>query len=413
MYRRQFIKKSLAVSVAGLASQTCLPAWAQSGQRNDLYSNTVLAGQDFALTISQVERELAGTQATQVVINNQLPAPLLRWQEGDDISLKVTNHLSVDSSLHWHGILLPFQMDGVPGVSYPGIAPGDSYDYQFPIKQAGTYWYHSHSGLQEQQGLYGPIIIDPIEADPVSYDREYVLVLSDWSYEDPHYIFSRLKKMSDSYNFQRRTMGDFFNDVREQGLGAAIEDRAMWGAMRMNPTDLSDVTAAAYTFLVNGHSALENWTALFQPGEKIRLRFINASAMTIFNVRIPGLPVTVVQADGLNVKPVETDEFQIGVAETFDVIVTPSDENAYTIYCETNDRSGYTKATLAPREGMRAAVPPLRKRPLLSMKDMGMSTASLDGMSMPMEAGPVEMMPAGDQMNMEAKPASSPVMDHS
>jgi len=305
-------------------------------------------------------------------VNGQLPAPLLRWREGDDITLRVTNHMKVDTSIHWHGILLPFQMDGVPGVTFPGIKPGETFTYQFPLLQSGTYWYHSHSGLQEQQGHYGPIVIEPKNTDPVTYDREYVVLLSDWTFEDPHRVFAKLKKNSDNYNFQQRTVRDFVTDAKTRGLGSALGDRRMWGTMRMNPTDIADVTGATYTYLINGHGPQDNWTGLFVPGERVRLRFVNASSMSIFNVRIPGLPMTVVQADGLNVQPVETDEFQVGVAETYDVVVTPQKHQAYTLMAESNDRSGYARGTLTPDKSLSAAVPPLRPRPTLTMKDMAM-----------------------------------------
>jgi CopA family copper-resistance protein len=267
-------------------------------------------------------------------------------------------------------------MDGVPGVSFEGIAPGASFTYEFPLKQSGTYWYHSHSGLQEQSGHYGPIIIDPREPEPFRYDREYVILLSDWTFESPERVFHKLKTMGQSYNYQQR-----------DGLDATLAERMMWGDMRMSRTDLADVTAATYTYLINGHSPGENWTGLFNPGERIRLRLINASAMSIFNVRIPGLPLTVVMADGQHVQPVETDELQIGTAETFDIIVQPQADQAYSVYAESNDRYGYARATLAPRAGMEAAVPVLRPRPLLSMKDMGMDDSATAGMDHSAMAG--------------------------
>lgn len=369
MLRRRFL--STSALVGGLGWQSLLPAWAQSA--TSAAELPALSGSDFDLTVSEVKEPVAGRVARHIRLNDQFPAPLLRWREGDTLNLRVHNALNEEAtSIHWHGILLPWQMDGVPGVSFPGIAAGESFTYRFQLKQAGTYWYHSHSGYQEQLGHYGPIIIDPLTPDPFSYEREYVVLLSDWSFEKPERVFSKLKKMSDTYNYRQRTVGDFFRDVQAQGLDAVLAERMMWGDMRMSPTDLADVTAATYTYLVNGHSPAENWTGLFQRGERIRLRFINASAMSIFNVRIPGLPMTVVQTDGLNVQAVETDELQIGTAETFDVIVQPQQEQAYTIMAETNDFFGYARATLAPRAGMEAAVPSLRKRPLLSMKDMGM-----------------------------------------
>lgn len=378
--RRNFLKTSAAAGTfiaAHGVTPAFLPAWAQSMGKADLSGIKTLSGQVFDLHIRTQDVYIDGKKGNGITVNDQLPAPLLRWQEGDDIVLNVTNHLDVDTSIHWHGILLPFQMDGVPGVTFPGIKPGETFTYRFPVIQAGTYWYHSHSNLQEQSGHYGPIVIEPKGKDPVEYDREYVIVLSDWTFEDPHRLFEKLKKMSDNYNFQQRDLGEFLSDVRDNGLGATIKDRNMWGAMRMTPTDISDVTGSTYTYLINGHGPNDNWTGLFTPGEKVRLRIINASAMTIFNVRIPGLPMTVVQADGLNVKPIETDEFQMGVAETYDVIIEPKDM-AYTLMCESIERSGYARATFAPRAGMVAVVPPLRERPKLTMKDMGMDHSSMD-----------------------------------
>ncbi|MFP4003997.1 MAG: copper resistance system multicopper oxidase, partial [Alphaproteobacteria bacterium] len=267
--------------------------------------------------------------------------------------------------------------------------PGQTFTYRFPVRQAGTYWYHSHSGLQEQLGHYGPLIIEPKGADPIAFDREYVIVLSDFTFESPHRVFTKLMKMSDAYNFQQRTARDFFEDAREEGLGAALRDRMMWGNMRMSPTDIADVTGATYTGLINGHGPDDNWTALFEPGQRVRLRIINASAMTIYNFRIPGLPMTVVQADGQNVQPVETGEFQIGVAETYDVVIRPETEQAWTLMAESIDRSFYARGTLSPRPGMEAAVPPLRPRPLLTMKDMGMAHGGMgrDGMDHGTEEG--------------------------
>jgi len=408
--RRHFLEKSLLLGAAA-GFQSLLPAWAQSARfMADLPG--MLATNDVSLTVEQARSAVAGKSAKHITLNGQFPAPLLRWREGDELSIRVINHLRESTSIHWHGILLPFQMDGVPGLSYPGIAAGDDFTYRFPLKQSGTYWYHSHSGLQEQLGHYGPIIIDPAEPDPVAYDREHVIMLSDWTFENPKRVFAKLKKMSDNYNFQQRTVGEFFSDVESEGFDAAMANRLMWGDMRMTPTDLADVTGATYTYLVNGHSPAENWLGLFRPGERVRLRFINASAMSIFNVRIPGLPMMVVQSDGLNVKPVTTDEFQIGTAETFDVIVQPNDDQAFTIMCETNDSYGYAAATLAPRGGMRAAVPPLRPRPTLTMKDMGMSGMDIDGMEgMNMDIMDHSTMNHGDSEAM-AMPVDHSTMDH-
>ncbi len=387
--RRQFMHRS-AVLGGVLAFHGALPGWARSGLTTDLSGLAVLSGRNFDLDVSDAKSVIDGKLGSSILINGHLPAPLLRWKEGDDISLRVTNHLKVDTSIHWHGILLPFQMDGVPGVSFPGIKPGETFVYQFPVMQAGTYWYHSHSGLQEQLGHYGPIVIEPKDTDPVAFDREYVIVLSDWTFENPHRVFAKLKKMSDTYNIQQRTVGDFFDDVEAKGLDRTLSERKMWGKMRMDPTDIADVTGATYTYLINGHGPLDNWTGLFKPGERVRLRFVNASAMSIFYVRIPGLPMTVVQADGLNVQPVETDEFQIGTAETYDVIIQPKAHQAYTLMAESNDRSGFARATLSPQIGMVAPVPDLRPKPTLTMKDMAMGHGS----------------------HQEAAPMSAP-MDHS
>lgn len=370
MNRRRFLHTSLYAGGL-LGWQGLLPGWARSDVAAPAGNSVALEGNEFDLTVAAARGTVAGGTARHITVNGQFPAPLLRWRAGDALTLRVHNQLDEPTSIHWHGILLPWQMDGVPGVSFPGIAAGETFTYRFPVQQAGTYWYHSHSGLQEQLGHYGPLIIDPLEPEPYAYDREYVVLLSDWSMESPQRVFARLKKMADSYNYQQRTVADFFRDVRADGLDAAVSTRMLWGDMRMNATDLADVTAATYTYLVNGHSPAENWTALFRVGERIRLRFINASAMSIFNIRIPGLPMTIVQADGLDVQAVETDEFQIGTAETFDVIVQPQQELAYAIHAESNDRYGYAAATLAPQAGARAAVPPLRKRPLLTMQDMG------------------------------------------
>ena len=264
--RRGFVH-GVAGLGGSLALQGLLPAWARGGEETHLSGLSPLSGKIFDLNISHATSTIDGVEGRSILVNGHLPAPLLRWREGDDITLRVTNHLSVDTSIHWHGILLPFQMDGVPGVTYPGIKPGETFTYQFPVRQAGTYWYHSHSGLQEQLGHYGPIVIEPKLPDPVGYDREYVIVLSDWTFEDPHDVFAKLKKMSDVYNYQQLTVGDFFEEVEAQGLDQTMSQRMMWGAMRMSPTDIADVTGAIYTYLINGHGPADNWTGLFKPGE--------------------------------------------------------------------------------------------------------------------------------------------------
>jgi len=335
-------------------------------------SPTLLRGTDFALEIGTIPVNFTGQQRRATVVNGQLPAPILRWREGDTVTLAVTNRLAEPTSIHWHGIRTPSNMDGVPGLSFPGIAPGESFIYRFPVPQSGTYWYHSHSGMQEQLGLYGALIVDPRDGYVQRFDRDYVVLLSDWTDERPKTIVSNLKFQADYYNFGQRTAGDFLADTRRMGLGAAVADRLAWGEMRMAPTDILDVSGATYTYLLNGFTPAANWTALFRPGEHVRLRFINASAMSIFDVRIPGLTMTVVQADGNDVQPVPVDAFRIGTAETYDVIVTPAEDRAYAIFAQAEDRSGHAFGTLAPRVGMAAPIPPMDPRPLRTMGDMGM-----------------------------------------
>ncbi len=341
----------------------------------------VLAGSEFDLAIARSSVEIGGRSRRATTVNGTLPGPILRWREGDTVTLRVANRMDEASSIHWHGIVLPSNMDGVPGLSFDGIAPGSSYTYRFKVRQHGTYWYHSHSSLQEQTGVYGPLIIDPAQPEARRCERDYVVMLSDWSDEDPRRIKSRLKKQSNYYNFHQRTLVDLFRDARRDGWRATLADRRMWSAMRMSPTDLSDVGGYTYTYLVNGAAPDDNWTGLFNPGERVRLRFINASAMSYFDVRIPGLRMTVVAADGQDVEPVAVDEFRIAVAETYDVVVEPGSAEAYTIFAQSMDRSGYARATLARREGLAAPVPALDPRPLLTMADMGMDHGAMAGMS--------------------------------
>ncbi len=341
----------------------------------------VLAGSEFDLAIARSSVEIGGRSRRATTVNGTLPGPVLRWREGDTVTLRVANRMDEASSIHWHGIVLPSNMDGVPGLSFDGIAPGSSYTYRFKVRQHGTYWYHSHSSLQEQTGVYGPLIIDPAQPEARRCERDYVVMLSDWSDEDPRRIKSRLKKQSNYYNFHQRTLVDLFRDARRDGWRATLADRRMWSAMRMSPTDLSDVGGYTYTYLVNGAAPDDNWTGLFNPGERVRLRFINASAMSYFDVRIPGLRMTVVATDGQDVEPVAVDEFRIAVAETYDVVVEPGSSEAYTIFAQSMDRSGYARATLARREGLAAPVPALDPRPLLTMADMGMDHGAMAGMS--------------------------------
>ncbi|KQN26040.1 copper-binding protein [Sphingomonas sp. Leaf33] len=373
--RRQLMRAA-TLTGGSLALAPWFPAWAQPVSSGITTPLPIVSGTDIALRIAHQMMTIDGRESHAIGINGTVPAPLIRLKQGTMVRLAVTNDLDEDSSIHWHGLLVPFQFDGVPGVSFPGIKPRSTFTYEFPIVQAGTYWYHSHSGLQEQLGHYGPIVIDPAGPDPIQSNREHVIVLSDHSAMHPHIIFKKLKQQGGYFNYQKQTLAD-----QLRGEGQTPKERREWGAMRMDPTDVADVTGSTYTYLVNGHGPRDNWTALFTPGERVRLRVINASAMTTFNVRIPGLKLTVVQSDGLNVRPVTVDEFQIGVAETYDVIVETSDDRAYTLVGESVDRSGMARATLAPRAGMAAEVPPLRKRPLATMKDMGMGDMAMGGMA--------------------------------
>ncbi len=373
--RRQLLRGA-ALTGGGLALAPLFPAWAQPISRGIVTALPTVTGEDITLRIAHQMMTIDGRNSHAIGINGTVPGPLIRLREGQNVRLHVQNDLDEDSSIHWHGLLLPFQFDGVPGVSFPGIKPRSTFVYEFPIKQAGTYWYHSHSGLQEQMGLYGPIVIDPAGNEPARSDREHVIVLSDHSPLHPHAIFKKLKQQAGYFNHQQQTLAGLL-----KGRDQPQSERAMWGAMRMDPTDISDVTGSTYSYLVNGYGPQDNWTALFRLGERVRLRVINASAMSTFNFRIPGLTMTVVQADGVAVRPVAVDEFQIAVAETYDVIVTPTTDEAFTIVGEAVDRSGMARATLAPREGMVAAVPALRKRPVASMKDMGMDMGAMNTMA--------------------------------
>lgn len=364
----------------------------------------LLSGTEFALEIGPVPVNVTGRPRIAIGINGMTPAPILRWREGDTVSVAVTNRLREPTSIHWHGIRVPSPMDGVPGFSFAGIAPGETFVYRFPVQQSGTYWYHSHSGFQEQTGLYGAIVVEPKAGYRYRFDRDYIVLLSDWTDENPETILSNLKFQSDYYNRGQRTVGTFIEDTRRQGLSATVTDRLEWGRMRMSPTDILDVNGSTYTYLMNGQRTSVNWTALFRPNERVRLRFINASAMSIFDVRIPGLPMTMVQADGNEIEPVTVDEFRIGTAETYDAIVTPDADRAFAIFAQVEDRSGFVSGTLAPRMGMVAPVPPMDNRPLRTMADMGMGAmdhGTMSGMEPSGDVKPgvsvdnVAMMPVG------------------
>ena len=398
--RRTFVKGLAAGGLLGGLGLWRTPVWAltRSGEPQ------MLTGSDFELFIGETPVNITGNPRTAMTINGGIPGPLLRWREGDTVTLRVKNRLKETTSIHWHGILLPANMDGVPGLSFHGIEPGGVYVYQFQVRRNGTYWYHSHSGLQEQSGVYGPLVIDAKEPEPFEYDRDHVVMLTDWTDEDAASLMNTLKKQSDYYNYNKRTVGDFIDDVSKNGWAATVADRKMWAEMKMNPTDLADVSGATYTYLMNGQAPDSNWTGVFRPGEKLRLRFINGSAMTYFDVRIPGLKMTVVAADGLHVKPVSVDEFRIAVAETFDVIVEPV-QDAYTVFAQSMDRTGYARGTLAMKAGLSAPVPALDPRPLVTMDDMGMGG---------MDHGSMAGMDHSAMGGMQAHPATendNPLVD--
>jgi len=378
--RRRFLQGLAAGGVLLGAAEWIRPAWARQDSADTKGGTAqVLTGTEFNLTIAETLANFTGAPRLATTVNGSLPGPTLRWREGDTVTIRVTNRMNRSTSIHWHGILLPYQMDGVPGISFTGISPGETFTYRFKVRQAGTFWYHSHTGFQEQTGLYGALIIDPAGGDTIRADRDHVVQLSDWTDEDPMTVFAKLKKNSDYYNFIRPTVGDFFHDVSTEGLSSALAKRRMWNQMRMNPTDLADISGYTYTYLMNGTTPLGNWTGLFKSGERVRLRFIGAGTQSFFDVRIPGLKMTVVQTDGQDVEPVTVDEFRIGPGETYDVLVTPKGE-AYTIFAQSMDRSGYARGTLAVRSGLTAPVPELDPPQWLSMVDMMGAMAQGGGM---------------------------------
>jgi FtsP/CotA-like multicopper oxidase with cupredoxin domain len=383
--RRRFVQGLAGGALAIVGARRF--GWAAVADPRTVGDSGTLSGAEFNLEIGALAVNFTGQPGMATVVNGRLPAPLLRWREGDVITLRVSNRLSAPSSIHWHGIIVPADMDGVPGLSFEGIAPGATYVYRFKVNQSGTYWYHSHSRFQEQTGLYGAIVIEPRGGERHQADREHVVLLSEWTDRDPEHIYRTLKHRSNYFNFGRRTVGNFFNDARQQGWEPTVADRRMWGQMRMDPTDLADVSGYAYTYLLNGTTPAGNWTGLFRRGERVRLRFINGSSMSFFDVRIPGLKLTVVAADGQDVEPVTVDEFRIGTAEVYDVIVQPREDRAYTIFAQSLDRSGYARGTLAPQPGIQAEVPGLDPRPLLTMTDMGMSH-DMAGMDSSADYGP-------------------------
>lgn len=406
--RRQFVQGlTLAGGVAAIGFR---PGRAYAA---DAASQTgVLSGDRFDLAVEERAVNITGRRRTAVTVNGSMPGPTLRFRQGQTVTINVANRLKEATSIHWHGLRLPAEMDGVPGLSFAGIMPGETFTYRFGVQQSGTYWYHSHSGMQEQVGHFGALILEPAGAEAHPFDREHVILLSDWTDEDPMTVVANLKQQGDYYNTSRPTLADLAGDARARGLGAALKDWGMWDRMRMSPTDILDVTGATYTYLVNGQPPAANWTGLFSPGERVRLRVINGSAMTIFDVRIPGLKLTVVQADGCDIEPVEVDAFRIGAAETYDVIVEPRDA-AYTLFAQAMDRSGYARATLAPRPGMIAAIPPMDPRPRLTMADMGMRDMAGMDMSSPVASGGMAAMPGmgGDKTKSNA-PSAPMDMSH-
>jgi len=400
--RRRFVQ---GVALGGAVAALGVPRSSRALAMPGANEASTLSGSLFALDVAQTAVNYTGKQAMATTVNGSMPGPVLRWKEGDTVRIRVTNHLRVPTSIHWHGIVLPFRMDGVPGISFDGIAPGETFVYQFPLRQSGTYWYHAHSGYQEQTGLFGAIVIEPAGSERIRADRDHVVMLNDWTDDNPASIFARLKKQSDYYNTAQPTVADLIRDARQVGLGEALRMRRMWNAMRMNPTDLSDVSAFTYTYLLNGQAPAGNWTGLFTPGERVRLRFINGSAMTVFDVRIPGLKMTVISADGQDVEPIEVDEFRVMPAETYDVMVTPQEDRAYTLFAQSIDRSGYARGTLAPRSGMEADVPAMDRRVWLGMQDMmgSMEAGQQAGHDMHDMAG----MPGMADMPMHGMPAAA------
>lgn len=406
--RRRFVQ-GLAIGgvLAGL-SPIFRPAWGRELPSTVTGNVPVLTGTEFDLTIAQTAVNFTGAPRMATTINGSVPGPTLRWREGDTVTIRVTNRLAEYTSIHWHGMILPYEMDGVPGISFRGIAPGETFTYRFKVQQNGSYWYHSHSGMQEQLGMYGSIVIDPAASDPVHSDREFSVLLSDWTDEDPMSVFMKLKKQGDYYNFNQPTVKDFFRDISDEGLSAALSKRRMWNQMRMSPTDLADISAATFTFLMNGTAPAGNWTGMFRPGERVRLRFANGAAQSFFDVRIPGLKMTVVQTDGINVEPVTVDEFRFGPGETLDVVVSPQDD-AYSIFAQAMDRTGYARGTLATRAGLEAPVPALDKPERLTMVDMmgAMDHGSMSGM----DHSAMQDMNGGSMSGMDH--GSMPGMDHS
>ena len=406
--RRRFVQGLAAGGVLLGASAWSIRGWAQNADADGgLPGVPILRGTEFDLVVANTPVNFTGNPGMATAINGSIPAPTLRWREGETVTLRVTNKLPVSTSIHWHGIILPYQMDGVPGISFAGIAPGETFTYRFKVGQSGTYWYHSHSAFQEITGMYGAIVVEPAGGETIRADRDHTVVLSDWTDEDPMRVFSKLKVQSDYYNYNQPTAMDFFRDASRDGLKSATDARRMWNEMRMSPTDLADLSANTLTFLMNGRTPAGNWTGVFRPGERVRLRFINGAGNTFYDVRIPGLKLNVVQADGVNIDPVAVDEFRFGPGETYDVLVEPKDD-AYTIFAQSMDRSGYARGTLASGAGLQAEVPELDKPEWLSMTDMmgamGGGMAGMDHGDMAMDHSQ-HTMPGTAAVNPLAAPS--------
>ena len=364
--RRRFVQ---GLAAGGILA--ALPGLSRAAAAESALHGTapVLSGRTIDLVVGETLVNFTGNVRRATSINGSIPAPTIRLREGDTVTIRVTNRMSVPTSIHWHGIILPHNMDGVPGLSFRGIAPGETFVYSFTLQQTGTYWYHSHTGFQEMTGMYGALIIEPRDGKNIEADRAHVVQLSDWTDDDPMAVFARLKTQSDVYNYNQPTAGQFFEDVSALGFTSALQKRRMWNQMRMNPTDLADVSASVLTYLMNGTTPAGNWTGLFKRGESVRLHFINAASNSFYDVRIPGLRMTVVEADGQAVEPVTVDEFRFGPGETYDVIVRPTDD-AHTIFAQSMDRSGYARGTLAVAQGLTAAVPDTDPVEWLGMQDM-------------------------------------------
>jgi len=409
--RRRFVQ---GLTAGGVLSGLSLPAMKALAQAGQLSRGTapVLRGNTFDLVIAESPVNFTGQPGVATTINGSLPAPTLRWREGEEVTIRVTNRLREATSIHWHGIILPYQMDGVPGISFPGIAPGATFTYRFKVQQSGSYWYHSHSGFQELTGMYGAIIIDPAGPQTIQADRDHVLLFSDWTDEDPMRVFAKLKAQGNYYNYNQPTAIDFFRDVSRDGLQVSLAKRKMWNEMRMSPTDLADLSAQTLTYLANGVTPAGNWTALFKAGERVRLRMVNGAGNTFYDVRIPGLKLKVVHVDGVDIEPITVDEFRFGPGETIDVIVEPRDD-AYTIFAQAMDRTGYARATLAVREGLQAPVPALDPVQWLTMADMmgSMDHGSAEGESMEMTA--MAGMAGMDHSAMQGMNHGAMAMDHS